>query len=333
MTKYPIFHTQGNHQEIGFNLGKKLGKRLEENINYYIKKLDQIGGIDYSLLQQQALPWLRSLPPEYQGELENLALGADCSLQLVAKWLYSDLCLEGGCTSFIQETSSGIWVGRNNDYLIPGIWGYITIIEPENKIPLMLLGLEGGTFSGTGYNKERLWLHYNWLPGNFPGGIPPFVLHRMALETCSSVNEVEYLIKEYPQDSGMNLFVVDGSRGDYAVFECSGEKYEKRKPEAEKIVGANHFHFPGLAPYGISDNQGSRKREEMVCKLLTSLNEPQIPDDYISILGDPTVEVRGEDAGTVYSCVVCPREELIYYSANPYPAASQGSWEQIKWDW
>ncbi len=333
MTKYLIYHVKGDHQEIGLTLGKKLGKRLGENINYYIKRLDQIGGIDSSRLQKEALPWLRSLPTDYEVELENLARGAGIPLQLVASWLYSDMCLEGNCTSFIHETSSGIWVGRNNDYLVPGIWGYITVIEVKNKIPIMLFGLEGGTFSGTGYNKERLWLHYNWLPGNFKGEMPPFVFHRKALETCSSVGEVEEMLKNTSRDGAMNLFVVDGKRKEYGVFECSGRKYEKRKPEAKKIVGANHFHYPGLSSDGITDNPESLKREGTVFKLLANLNDPQIPDDYISILGDIDVEVRGEDSGTVYSCVVCPEKDLIYYSAHPYPAASQGEWEKVKWDW
>ncbi len=333
MGKYPIYHARGSHQEVGLTLGKKLGKKLEKNIEYYIKRLDEIKGINHSQLVKGAIKWLRTLPLGYQVELENMALGAGCSVHTVASWLYSDLCVEGGCTSFIHETNDGIWVGRNNDYLIPGIWGYITIIEAQAKIPTMLFGLEGGTFSGTGYNKEKIWLHYNWLPERPGKGLPPFVFHRQALENCSSITDLEKMLKEKPRDGGMNLFVVDGKRGEYAVFECSGQKFRKREPASRVIAGANHYHFPEIAPEGNEPSQESQEREKNLKELFLGEENLKIPDSYFKMLGNPGVEARGENEGTVYSCVVCPEKDLVFYSADPYPAASSGEWEKVIFNW
>ncbi len=334
MARYPIYHAKGNYSDIGLFLGRQVKYRLEENIDYYIKRLEEIEGLDHSRLEKEAIPWLRSLPPEYQVELENLAQGAGCSLMKVARWLYSDMCIAGGCTSFIHETPEGVWIGRNNDYLIPGIWGYITVIAVRGKIPIMLFGLEAGIFSGTGYNKEKLWVHYNWLPDTpNPEGLPPFVFHRQVLENCSSVGEVEALLKENPRDGGMSLFVLDGKKEEYAVFECSGKKHRKKEPEEGIIAAANHFHFPDIAPRNYEVSADSRGREEKTIELLLKEKDTAKPSSYINILGNSGVEARGQDSGTVYSCVVCPKNDLVYYSADPFPAASRGVWEKIAWEW
>jgi len=331
---YRIDQARGSPEEVGEQLGHKLGKKLEKNIDHYLGSLDQLLGLDRHRLQQEALPWLESLPRDYQVELKALARGAGCSVEKVAAWLYSDSCAGGGCTAFIQETENGIIVGRNNDYLIPGIWNYGTLLAVKNKIPLLLLGLEGGTFSGTGFNQARLWLHYNWLPAQPCSGLPPFIFHRLALEQCSSLGQVEDLLEQFPRDGGMNLFAVDGKTGEYAVLECAPHRHRRRPREkGKRIVAANHYHFSQLAPGGKRGSPDSVSRENRARDLLAGLKEPLMPRDFFSVLADPEVEVRQPGQGTVYSCVVNPAREQIHYAADPYPAASRGRRELLQFSW
>jgi hypothetical protein len=65
-------------------------------------------------------------------------------------------------------------------------------------------------FSGTGVNKEKLWLHYNFLvPWDEPAPdkphVPAFVLMTEALELCRTIEDVEALLNTTDRDGGMLL--------------------------------------------------------------------------------------------------------------------------------
>ena len=85
-----------------------------------------------------------------------------------------------------------MWVGRNNDLSVPELWGYMTVREVDGRIPTISFSMQGDVFAPTGINKEKLWLHYNWLPvWDVPGGdkphLPGYVLLPEMLETCASL--------------------------------------------------------------------------------------------------------------------------------------------------
>lgn len=329
----------GTAEEIGTSIGKSIGrKEFENNINRMIEAIDKNYGINFEKLESESRLWLESIPEEYQKELEGISQGADLSIKEIAKWYFSSMSIDGACTSFIKKIDNSWWVGRNNDYLLPKAWGHINIIEVEGKIPVMLFGLEGDIFSGTGFNKEKLWLHYNWLPvWDLPEKskktIAPFIFIRKALESCSSVEDVKQLLKNTVRDGGMNLFVVDGKNNKSAVFECSSKNYKERKIEASYLAGANNYSAAKVPADFNFDFDNSIKRQNRVEKLLLEQKDRISIKNMIDILADSEVEQNNNLSGTVYSNIACPAENLIYFAYDGYPAASRSKWQKVEWKW
>lgn len=328
---------RGTYLEVGKAMGAAIGReRLEENINKMLTAVDHEFGLNYQRLQAGAMGWLESLPEEYQEELQGIALGSGCSLERLAEWYYCDSCIDNGCTSFIVRCQDDFWVGRNNDYLLPKEWGFVTVLAVTGKIPVMLLGLEGSSFSGTGYNKEKLWLHYNWLPvwdepGQDGETVAPYVFLRMALENCETLADVEHLLKSVPRDGGMNLFVVDGKSNQAAVFECTCVSHQKRNFDTF-VAAANHYcviEAPG-SEYG---SENSRLRQARVEQLLHQYGANLGLNEMIAVLADDKVEQRGATYGTVYANLACPARNKLWYAYNDFPAASQSKWVEIKPQW
>jgi hypothetical protein len=326
----------GTPHEVGYALGAQMGPRLSHLIRRYIREGPvRHVGVDRERLREGALPWLRRLPRRYQEEIEGLAEGSGVPLQLVAEWCYVEEAPQG-CSAFTFEVDGRIWVGRNNDLWAPELWGYVTEKRVTGRLPTLTFGMEAEPFTGTGFNGERLWLHYNYLPApdEVPpeGALPPFVLLVEALETCRSVNEVELLLAATPRTGGMMLFAVDGKRGEGALFECTLTAHERRDPCDGWLAGTNHYVAdPTLNP---PDVTRSVRRYRHLADLLVGLSakeEIASPQDFVRVLAHPCVEQRGEDYGTVYANVVCPATGELWTTLGGYPAASRGRWARLNW--
>ncbi len=337
-----IYHFKGTPREIGFAAGRKLGNRLEQVVNYYIA--NQPVPKDLEKLHTGALPWLRSLPTRFQEEFEGLAEGAHIPLQLLAEFDYIEECDLPRCSAAIYPFENKVWVARNNDTYVPELWGYVTIREVEGRIPTINFTMEGGIFTPTGINKEKLWLHYNFLsawdhPAPDKPHVPPYVFLTEALELCRNIQDVETLLNETDRDGGMLLFVVDGKKNEFALLECLCSKYYKREPSNGWIVGTNHFCACEDPTLGPADNAplGTLSRfsrvENLIQTLSSSPTSPDLPIDLIHILADDEVERRGKQIVTVYSNVACPTTGEIWYTFGGYPAASQGNWQKLEWPW
>jgi hypothetical protein len=336
-----IYHFKGSPHEIGFTAGRTLGAKLEQNIRHYITRREASSDMDK--LRQGALPWLRRLPKRFQDEFEGLAQGANLPLQLLAEWSYIEECESNSCSGAIGIFENRAWVARNNDFYIPEMWGYVTIREVDGRIPTISFGMEGEVFTPTGINKEKLWLHYNYLsawdePEPGKPHIPAYVFLTEALEVCRTLSDVEAFLNENDRDGGMLLFAVDGKTNEFALFECLCAKYFRRDPSEGWIVGTNHYcacEDPTLGndEGSISTLNRFNRMESMVQELSTSQGSPSLPADLIRILADDKIEARKSEVMTVYSNVACPSSCEIWYTFGGYPAASAGNWQQLDWPW
>ena len=228
-----IYHFKGNPYEIGLENGRVIGTKLEQNISHYIASVK--ASKDMEKLHTGALPWLRTLPQRFQDEFEGMAEGADLSLQRLAEWAYIEECDAKQCSGAICLFENQAWVARNNDFYVPELWGYVTIREVDGRIPTINFSMEGEIFSPTGINKEKLWLHYNFLPAwdkpapNKPH-MPPYVFLTEALELCRTISDVEEFLDETDRDGGMLLFAVDGKNDEFALFDCLCSEHYRREP-------------------------------------------------------------------------------------------------------
>jgi hypothetical protein len=337
-----IYRAKGRPRQVGYQLGRLVGPDLETKIARYIEHgPGKRGLVAWDKLRRDSLLWLETLSPRFQEEIAGLAEGAGLPLQRIAEWCYVDECSPGGCSAFVGNFSGRLWLARNNDLWVPDLWGYATIREVEGFLPTVTFGLGPEPFTGTGINRERLWLHYNYLPAwDAPGGdlsaLAPYVLLTTALETCRSLGEVEAFLHTNQRTGGMMIFAVDGKDETCVVFECDCTTFDKREPQEGWLVGTNHWH--AHPPVVDSEhNGGSRRRCDRIRELLRAIipevGEGDLPWALVRVLADPEVEARGEDSGTVYANVVCPSTGELWYTLGGYPAASQGNWQRLAWPW
>lgn len=338
MANCKIQHFSGSHTEIGYAIGKSVNGRLEHIIDDHVQIINNINPIDFEKIYAEGPVWFKKLPFEYQDELSAIADGSGCKMEKILLWCFCDKFFLSGCTSFVYTVDNVPWIGRNNDYVGPGKWNFINIIKADGKIPVMLFGLEAGIFSGTGYNREKIWLHYNWLPAwDTPkfneSSISPYVFIRQALETCSSVGELDGLLSSCMRDTGMALTAIDGKTNEYNVYECTCKNFVKRKIKTGFIVSANH-HIESSYPEGAAYSDDYSIRRQMRAEELLMENvKGDIVNHFIKILSDPKVEQNETVSGTVYSVIACPFNNKIWYAAGGFPSASNGGWGEVVWNW
>jgi hypothetical protein len=331
-----IRRLSGTPWEVGRAAGRALGPRLEENIARYIRERPRRpDALDLAELQRGSLPWLRALPERFEG----LAEGAGLPLQRVAEWNHVESCVDDGCSGFVGRLGGRLWVARNNDLFVRGIWGYATIREITGRIPTIGFGLEGDVFTGTGINRDRLWLHHQALPtSDAPRPerthLSGWVLLTDMLETCSTIADVESRLGGVDRDEGMLLFAVDGKSNEFAILECDCSRHVRRATTGPWLVGTNHAC---ALPDQSAPDEGSRSRQARMEAMATQLYEREpgarLPDDLIAILADDGVERRGEDISTVYAAVACPGAGELWFTFGGSPAASRGEWEPDAWPW
>ena len=336
-----IYHFKGSPREIGFTAGRMLGSRLEQVFSLYIAS--QEDSKDMEKLHSGALPWLRSLPKRFQDEYEGMAEGADIPLQRLAELAYIEECDTQQCSGAIYLSGEQVWVARNNDFYMPELWGYATIREVDGRIPTVNFARDGDIFTPTGINKDKLWLHYNFLPvWDEPAAtkphVPAYVFLTEALELCHTIRDVEELLNKTDRDGGMLMFAADGKNNEFALFECMCSTYSKREASGGWIVGTNHYVT--CEDQTLGDDEGSlstlnrfSRMESLVQALSTSRTPPDLPTDLIRILADDEIERRENQVITVYSNVACPSTGEIWYTFGGYPAASKGNWQRLEWPW
>jgi len=331
-----IQHFEGDGYQVGYAIGCSVKDKLQDNISHIINIAEKIYRADLSQIKTGASAWIETLPEQYRLEARGLSDGSGCPMDLIAQWVFFDKFLDGGCTSFIITDNNGsAWIGRNNDYIAPKMWSHINIIAKKDIIPVMLFGMGGDLFSGTGYNKEKIWLHYNWLPvWDMPGqgAYPPYVFLRMALESCRNKRELEKMLKYIPRNGGMNLFFVDGKDNTCAVYECTCNNFIKRELNYKYIAGANHYNIMSVPLDYEHDFSASHKRQKAAEDILAGMKNINFCiEDLISILSYPNIEQDNGLYGTVYANIACPATDKLYYACGGFPAASQSQWEFIDW--
>jgi hypothetical protein len=336
-----IHQFKGAPYEIGLAIGRTLANRLEQTFTYYINNMADSS--DMEKLHGGALPWLRGLPKRFQDEFEGMAEGANVPLERLAEWAYIEECAKKQCSAAICIFNDHAWVARNNDTFVPELWGYAMIRQVDGRIPTINFAMEGDVFTPTGINKEKLWLHYNFLPvwdRPTPGKphVPGYVFLTEALELCSTISDVETLLNETDRDGGMLLFAADGKTDEFALFDCMCSKHYRRDPSDGWIVGTNHYCT--CEDLSLGNDEGSistlnrfKRMETLIKGLYASPTPANLPDDLIQILADDNIERRINKLITVYSNVACPSTGEIWYTFGGYPSASNGNWHRLEWPW
>lgn len=336
-----ILQAQGTPRQVGRSIGQALGERLGWTIRHYISNQEPY--TDMPRLRQGALEWLEALPVRFQEEMEGLAEGSGLSLELLTQWSYIEECEKGGCSGAVVALDGQAWVARNNDTYVPELWGYASLREVQGRLPTISFSMQGDPFAPTGINREKLWLHYNFLDvwdAPTPGKprLPAFVWMTEALETCSNIAQVETFLQSTDRNSGMLLFAIDGKNNEVALFECLCAQHFRRELVDGWIVGTNHFCTLEDKTLVEDDNPLStlrryKRMEKMLLDWLGSRKSATLPDDLRRMLADDGIERREGRLITAYSNVACPATGELWYTFGGYPSASRGDWQRLEWPW
>ena len=336
-----IHHFKGTPYEIGLAIGRKLINSLERTFTHYVNSMADSS--DMEKLHAGALSWLHGLPKRFQDEFKGMAEGANVPLERLVEWAYIEECEKKECSGAICVFNDHAWVARNNDTFVPELWGYVMIREVDGRIPTINFSMEGDVFTPTGINKEKLWLHYNFLdvwdqPALDKPHLPAYVFLTEALELCRTISDVEKLLYQTDRDGGMLLFAADGKNDEFALFDCMCSKHYRRDPSDGWLVGTNHYCT--CEDLSLGDDEGSistlnrfDRMETLIQGLYASSTPPKLPTDLIQILADDIIERRVNKLITVYSNVACPTTGEIWYTFGGYPAASNGNWQRLEWPW
>jgi hypothetical protein len=334
-----IHRFAGTPREVGKASGRALGPRLERNIAHYLdQRPSRPEALDLGALRHGALPWLRTLPERFQEELEGLAEGADVPLQRVAEWSYVESCLDDGCSALAGTMAGHAWIARNNDMVVPGIWGHATVREITGRIPTLTFGQEGDVFTATGINRDRLWLHHQALsvrdaPRRGRPHLSGWVLLTDMLETCATIDDVEARLVAIDRDEGMLLFAVDGASDEVAIFECGCSRHVRRSTAGPFLAGANHACVLDEPPPAGDSRSRQARLETLARGLYAHHPGANLPRELIAMLADDAVERRGPRIWTVYATAACPATGVVWFSFGAYPAASRGEWAAVEWPW
>ena len=334
-----ILHLHGSPYQAGFQAGQTLGHRLEANIARY-QRQRHIKSLSENLvsLQTGALPWLRRLPERFQAELEGMAAGSGLPLQRLAEWVYLEALLASDCSGFFFKNEGNLWVARNNDTFVPEMWGYAVQRAIEGRIPTLTFGMEGDIFTPTGINRERIWLHHQYLPSSerpHPGAnaFPGYIWLPVMLESCRSLWEVEQFLTQHELSEGMILFAGDGKTGECAVYECTCTGFRRCKTKGIWLAATNHACLLSSQPDAAPASLARLKTIETRLAELEKYTALQLPGDLIAILADEAVERRGTRFATACANAACLTTAELWYTFGGLPAASQGKWQRLDWPW
>ncbi len=114
---------------------------------------------------------------------------------------------------------------------------------------------------------------------------------------------------------------------DRCIDECCLNSHIKREMKDSYIIATNHYVATDVQKD--IDFADSISRYNRLDTLLSERKSKDVIKEYISYLGDDGVEKRGLSSGAVYSNIACPSRDLILFSSNNFPVASEGTWEDI----
>ena len=204
-------------------------------------------------------------------------------------------------------------------------------------------GIEAETFITTGINCDRLWLHCNSRPAvDAPSRkkpcFYPYIGVTNALETCSTLADVELLLGRWERTRRMILFVVDGKSEKSAILECQCCEHRRRPTPDGPLIAANHSYRDALQNNtgGNNPEHGLERSisrcihmEELLCALPKDIDARGLQ----RVLAADGVEQRYPDRVTVFSTVACPATGEMWFACGQRPAASTGTWSRVPWPW
>lgn len=258
---------EGTHYEIGF----RWGALLEQRGNYILEHVPFPITEERVRFGAACVPAYQTWFPEILEELQGLADGQHCQVELLQAVLFSMYAIQPACHCSCLAVSNGkeILLGRNSDFLP-------ALEEQDLNVLCHAAGACRFTGNTTAFAEMEDGVNEHGLAVGLTSvytrrarpGLNAGMLARLFLERCRTVREVLELVRRLPIASAQTFTLADAA-GEIAVVECGGEHMEVLRPTEERpyVCAVNTFHTPPLAgtlPAGLDDWEAETRYQTMV---------------------------------------------------------------------
>ncbi|MFW9930394.1 MAG: C45 family autoproteolytic acyltransferase/hydrolase [Candidatus Thorarchaeota archaeon] len=332
-TKFPILTLEGSHEEIGYQMGKKLKERIISALNFYKtlfnseeKKIFEELKVFKEAIKQNY--------PQYVEEIENIARGADLDPQ----WIYalnsrSELMTNLNnlkvheCTA-ITLKEEGL-SGQNWDWskeLEP--LAVILRIKNTKTMNNILMMTEPGIIGKIGLNGYGLGVCLNFMHGGTKhlAGVPVHVILRAILDS-SNIDEALKLVSKTYKGKEANILISDAN-GHSIDVEFYDQKQFITEITSDSYIHTNHYTKEKIIAPG-QDESSSRARYQMATdilkhKKLTTINDIK---DLLANRDNPTLPICRKyvpdplikNVGTVCTIIIDHRHLKMHITrGNPF---------------
>ena len=262
-------HFRGTHYEIGFWWGSLLLKHKNNILNNIPFELTQ-ERINFAL---SCVPFYQKYFPEILDEIQGVADGQECSVQMLQALLFSMYAMPPACncSCFAVTGGSHVLLGRNSDFL--------TDIEKLNLNVIYRFAAGSYSFTGNttafiemedGVNEHGLAAGLTSVyPYGRAAGFNAGFLLRYFLEKCRNVRDVIACLQYLPVSSAQTFTLADAA-GNIAMIECNAEHTEiihSSGPGIPFVCATNRFHHPAMEIYNnprIDDWFAERRYQTML---------------------------------------------------------------------
>jgi predicted choloylglycine hydrolase len=246
-----VFQLRGS----SFNIGLKTGKKLHESpiVKLWSKIIEQ--DIDYKSMHSIYSSYAPHLLEELDGLAQGLGISSIRTASMFSGYGVPSLDVMG-CTAILTNE----YYVRNYDFSPDFYDGIFSCVQSDEALAsagynLQILGRHDGV------NQEGLVMGLHFVSNiGHTKGISPWTVVRMALDTCSTVEDAFALLKEIPHSACYNFSLGD-KKGNFAVIEATPDKVCLRNDD-QLLSCVNHFQIPELQNKNRRFIEGSIKRND-----------------------------------------------------------------------
>ena len=256
----PLLCVSGDYYEMGLQYGVLLQPEIMKALKFYkkilhwqAKKMKIPVPIFTAVLKYKAKKMSHRLPKRFLKEMKGISEGSGVPVDaIITISLFYDVGMSLGCTGLLMRGMNGTIIhGRNNDWFEGSEIGKLTVVVRHSAngfnsvthidFPLWM-GVE------TGYNNKGLTFSEETyaIKQTNPRGFPIVFLSRMALETCSTLEEVYQLLDHYKVIGGYGTIWSDRDRAKGAIVELTPIGYAVKELQGSILWNFNHIYDANL---------------------------------------------------------------------------------------
>lgn len=352
----------GTHYEMGLQYGvllkdeiRDMTDSLHRLIVFYSKEMKVPKNIVYNYFKFKIDKLVKNIPLRFRQEMKGISDGSGVNINAIcAVSLFDDVIHSLGCTSIISLTEDGPIVhGRNEDLFFGMELGMKSVIikyNPEGYKSYISISFPGFIGVSTGYSDSGLgYSHHSRFARTVNlKGYPQHCVPRMALEECSSLDEVKVFYKNKPIAIGDAHTWSDRNSKTGCIIETAPDKENPMK--IIEMNGSVQWHinkYIDLEYVRQNENKYASgesfntSRQEILSRLIKKEKKLSL-DDVISILREengPNGENYNLSSITRGVCNLDTQQMIIFdsekeglYIARNYYYASKSAVYFIPWD-